>query len=283
MKFYLSGLGNTYPNLDLIKEAIVEADLLGFDGALMPDHYMWGAMRGHTMPNAYSTLDTWVTLTYLAGKTENIRLGTLVTPLPFRHPAVLAKMLSTLDILSGGRVVLGVGAGWSQVEFEGYSVWGGPKYRVDKTIEALNLVKRLWTEDEVTFKGRFYDVKGAVLDPKPVQKPHPRLLFGSTGDRMLKLTGQHADICFIPPWTGPGYEAIKSKVLRAAEAEGRVGKIAFMAGEMGSQDPYDSEEYTKRIEAAIASGATYYNTAFPRGSLVESMRLFVEEVMPSFK
>ena len=213
MKFFLTGLGNLYHNMKRIESAIIEADRLGFDGALMPDHYMWGEMRGgHKMPNAYSTLETWVTLTYLAGKTENISLGTLVTPLPFRHPGVLAKMLSTLDILSDGRVVLGVGAGWSQVEFEGYSEWGGPKYRVDKTIEALDLMIRLWTEDEVTFKGVFYDVKGAVLDPKPIQKPYPRLLFGSTGDRMLKLTGEYADICFIPPWVAHNYETIKSKV-----------------------------------------------------------------------
>jgi len=284
MKFYLSGLGNQYPNLELIKSAIIEADGLGFDGALMPDHYMWGEMRGgHRMPNAYSTLETWVTLTYLAGKTEEISLGTLVTPLPFRHPGVLAKMLSTLDVLSGGRVVLGVGAGWSQVEFEGYSEWGGPKYRVDKAVEALKLMIRLWTEDEVTFKGRFYEAKGAVLDPKPVQKPYPRLLFGSTGDRMLRLTGRYADICFIPPWASHQREEIRSKVLEAAAGANRAGEIAFMVGDMGARGPYDSEEYAKKIDAAVESGASYYNTAFPRESLIESMRRFAEDVMPSYK
>lgn len=75
----------------------MEPDKVSFDGALMPDHYMWGEMRGHRMPNAYSTLDAWVTLTYLATKTEQIYLGTLVTPIPFRPPGVMAKMLSTLD------------------------------------------------------------------------------------------------------------------------------------------------------------------------------------------
>ncbi len=284
MKFYLSGLGNLYPNLELIKSAIIEADGLGFDGALMPDHYMWGEMRGgHRMPNAYSTLETWVTLTYLAGKTEEISLGTLVTPLPFRHPGMLAKMLSTLDVLSGGRVVLGVGAGWSQVEFEGYSEWGGPKYRVDKAVEALKLMIRLWTEDEVTFKGRFYEAKGAVLDPKPVQKPYPRLLFGSTGDRMLRLTGKYADICFIPPWASYKREELRSKVLEAAAGANRAGEIAFMAGDMGSRGSYDSEEYAKKIDAAVESGASYYNTVFPRESLIESMRRFAEDVMPSYK
>ena len=284
MKFYLSGLGNLYPNVELIKSAIIEADGLGFDGALMPDHYMWGEMRGgHRMPNGYSTLETWVTLTYLAGQTESISLGTLVTPLPFRHPPMLAKMLSTLDVLSGGRVVLGVGAGWSQVEFEGYSEWGGDKNRVDRTVEALRLILRLWTEDEVTFKGKFYEVKGAVLDPKPVQKPYPRLLFGSTGDRMLRLTGRYADICFIPPWASHQREEIRSKVLEAATGSREVGKIAFMLGDMGARSPYDSNDYADKIEVVADWGASYYNTAFPRDSLVESMRRFAKEIMPSYK
>lgn len=283
MKFYLSGLGNMYSNLELIKGAIIEADRLGFDGALMPDHYMWGDMGGHRMPNAYSTLETWVILTYLAAKTEAIRLGTLVTPLPFRHPGMLAKMLSTLDILSRGRVVLGVGAGWSKVEFEGYSIWGEAKYRIDKTIEGLDLMIRLWTEDEVTLKGRFYDVRNAVLEPKPIQKPYPQLLFGSTGRRMLKLAGKYADICFIPPWAGDRIESIKSMILRAAEEANRVEEVSFMAGDMGVRGPYESEEYAKRVEAAAESGASYFNTAFPRDSLMDSMRRFAEDVMPSYK
>jgi alkanesulfonate monooxygenase SsuD/methylene tetrahydromethanopterin reductase-like flavin-dependent oxidoreductase (luciferase family) len=193
-------------------------------------------------------------------------------------------MLSTLDILSNGRVVLGVGAGWSQVEFEGYSEWGGPKYRVDKTIEALDLMIRLWTEDEVTFKGVFYDVKGAVLDPKPIQKPYPRLLFGSTGDRMLKLTGEYANVCFIPPWFAHEYETIKSKILKAATKVNRVNKISFMAGEMGSREPFDSKTCMEKVGKALESGASYYAIGFQReGNYIESMRRFADEVMPSFK
>jgi alkanesulfonate monooxygenase SsuD/methylene tetrahydromethanopterin reductase-like flavin-dependent oxidoreductase (luciferase family) len=135
----------------------------------------------------------------------------------------------------------------------------------------------------VTFKGRFYEAKGAVLDPKPVQKPYPRLLFGSTGDRMLRLTGRYADICFIPPWASHQREEIRSKVLEAAAGANRAGEIAFMVGDMGSRGPYDSEEYAKKIDAAVESGASYYNTAFPRESLIESMRRFAEDVMPSYK
>jgi alkanesulfonate monooxygenase SsuD/methylene tetrahydromethanopterin reductase-like flavin-dependent oxidoreductase (luciferase family) len=283
MKFFLSGLGNRSDSLEAIKEAVVEADGLGFDGALMPDHYMWGEMRGHRMPNAYSTLETWVTLTYLAAKTERIRLGTLVTPIPFRPPGVLAKMLSTLDILSNGRVVLGVGAGWSQDEFDGYSVWDRPKVRVDKTKEGLELMIRLWTEDEVDFKGRYYEARGAVLEPKPFQKPYPQLLFGGRGDRMLGLAGRYADICYIMTMGGESYEEGKAKVLGAAERAGRSDVVTFMAGPMGAREPYNAGGYSERIEAATESGAGYYLTAFPRNELIGSMRRFAEEVMPSYK
>ena len=282
MKFYLTGLGNLYENLDEIKRSVIEADKLAFDGALMPDHYMWGSEVGHTMKDPYSTLETWTTLTYLAGKTERISLGTLVTPLPFRHPGVLAKRLSTLDILSGGRVVLGVGAGWSKAEFEGYSRWLETGPRVDATVEALEVMRRLWTEPEVSFKGEYYEVKGAVLDPKPLQKPYPRLLFGSQGRRMLQLTGRYGDICFIPPWAAAKQTEIKDVVLEAAEEAGRISKVAFMGGLMGAAGPYSSDEYARLVEAQEMAGSAYCAVAFPRGS-AEAMRGFAEEVMPSYR
>ncbi len=281
MEFFLGGLGNLAVNLDRITECVIEADRLGFNGALMPDHYMWGEMRGHQMPNAYSTLETWVTLTYLAGKTEKISLGTLVTPLPFRPPGILAKMISTLDIASGGRVILGVGAGWSQDEFEAYSTWGNTKYRVDKTVEGLKLMVELWTKDNVNFNGKFYHAKDAVLDPKPVQKPYPRLLFGSQGDRMLRLTGRYGEICFIPPWAG-NVTSIKETVLDSAKKYGRTEKIRFMVGDMGSREPFNEESLYKKISSAEESGATIYLTSFPRENHIESMNNFAENIMPSF-
>jgi alkanesulfonate monooxygenase SsuD/methylene tetrahydromethanopterin reductase-like flavin-dependent oxidoreductase (luciferase family) len=282
MKFYLTGLGNLYENLEEIKRSVILADELGFDGALMPDHYMWGSEIGHTMRDPNSTLETWTTLTYLAGKTERISLGTLVTPLPLRHPGVLAKRLSTLDILSGGRVVLGVGAGWSRVEFDGYSRWLETGPRVEATVEALEVIRRLWTEPEVNFEGEYYEVKGAVLDPKPLQKPHPRLLFGSQGRRMLRLTGMYGDICFIPPWAVAKQMEIKDAVLEAAEEAGRIGRVAFMGGLMGVSGQYSSDEYARLVESQEMAGSSYCAVAFPRGS-AEAMRLFAEKVMPSYR
>jgi len=281
MKFYLTGLGNLAESKEHIISSVTEADRLGFDGALMPDHYMWGQEIGHNMKNPYSTLETWTTLTYLAGKTERISLGTLVTPLGLRHPGILAKMLSTLDILSGGRVVLGVGAGWSEVEFKGYSEWLKTGDRVDKTSEALEVILKLWTEPSVTHTGEYYHLDGAVLEPKPIQKPHPRLLFGSQGTRMLNITGKFGDICFIPPWAGTKTLEIIETVKKAAESARRSSIISFMLGEMDTQ-AYGPDQYFKRIEAAEKMGAKYYTVAFPKGDKF-SMKRFAEEVIPSFR
>jgi alkanesulfonate monooxygenase SsuD/methylene tetrahydromethanopterin reductase-like flavin-dependent oxidoreductase (luciferase family) len=282
MKFFLTGLGNLHENTESIMNGIITADQCGFHGALMPDHYMWGTQIGHRMQNPYVTLETWTFLTYIAAKTENIYLGTLVTPLPFRHPGVLAKRLATLDNLSRGRVILGVGAGWSTVEFEGYSEWMGSKHRVDKTMDALDIITRLWTEDSVSHESQYYTIKNAVLEPKPVQKPYPKLLFGSSGKRMLRLTGKMGDYCFIPPWLMQNVAQVKATVRKAAEEAGRTDQFAFIGGMMAATAPYDAKEYAKIIENAEKSGATVCNIAFPRDTIVEDIQQFAKEILSSY-
>ncbi len=283
----LGGLGNWYNDFELVKSAILEADKLGYDGALMPDHYMWGDMGGRgpmSRPDANVTMETWITLAFLAAKTEQIHLGTLVTPIPFRPPGLVAKMLSTLDILSNGRVIAGIGAGWSQVEFEGYSEWNKSKRRVDKTHEGLKLILELWTKEKVDFHGKFYKAKGAVLEPKPVQKPYPKLLFGSRGKRMLTLSGTYGDIIFLPPFGDYDPVEARKTVLQAAENANRADKIGFMAGSMMGQRITDTREFVKAIEAAKDAGDRYYLVSLPRDETgIYTIRKFAKEVMPSFK
>jgi alkanesulfonate monooxygenase SsuD/methylene tetrahydromethanopterin reductase-like flavin-dependent oxidoreductase (luciferase family) len=173
-----------YCNRESAVKAVTEAELRELEVFLVWDHYM--------LPYGNETLDAYVLLSYLAGKTERIKLGTCVTPLPFRNPAMLAKLISTLDVLSEGRFILGVGAGWHAPEFEAYSSWDEAGVRVRKTKEALNLMIELWTKREVDFKGEFYRTKGAILEPKPVQKPYPPLWFGTVGRVMLRLAAKYA-------------------------------------------------------------------------------------------
>ncbi len=285
MKFFLAGLGNWFKDYTLIEKAVIEADKLSFDGALMPDHYMWGQTEWMQRPDANTTLETWIALSYLAGKTEQIKLGTLVTPIPFRPPSLMAKMVSTLDVISNGRTIFGVGAGWSQVEFEGYSEWNEPKVRVDKTEEGLELMIKLWTQNEVSFKGRFYQAKNAVLDPKPVQKPYPPLLFGGRKQRMLRLAGKYGDIIFIPQFgESEPYAERKKIVVKAAKKAKRVNKIAFMEGPMMTIGVYNSEEFIRHVDAAKESGASYFLTSLPRNEkFIESIQLFARDIFPSFK
>ncbi len=234
MRFILSGLGNWYSGWSLTDQAVQLADNLGFWGAVIPDHYMWAEAYGQ--PQKDSTLESWIALTYIAAKTQNIKLGTIVTPIPFRPPAILAKTVATMDVLSSGRAILGVGAGWSQTEFEGYSTWDDPKTRVDKTREGVELILQLWQKPEVDFKGKYYQAKGAILDPKPVQKPHPPLMFGGVGTRMLRLAGQYSDICHIPPWIHVSMEKARSIVKQEARRFHREDKIAFAAGSVANRD-----------------------------------------------
>ena len=281
MKFILGGLGNWYNDYPFTEKAVIAADDNGFDGAILPDHYMWGELPWHKRPDSNRTLETWITISHLLGKTVKIKIGTLVTPIPFRPPSILAKMISTADVLSGGRTMVGVGAGWSQIEFEGYSEWNSPSIRVDKTYEGLDLMIQLWTKSEVNFEGKYYRAKGAILDPKPLQKPYPKLIFGSRGTRMLKLAGQYADICFIPPWPGANPDEMKQIVVETARLHNRTEELEFMVGEMG---PSDIGEYPTKVEQAVNSDAGYFLASFQRSlKMTDTIKKFAEEIIPSFR
>ena len=161
----------------------------GWDGIWYADHFM---------PNAPDTSapwpEAWMTLAALAPVVPRIRLGTLVTGNTYRHPAVLAKMSATLDHISGGRVVLGLGSGWQENEHAQYGI---PFYtvreRLDRLDEACTVIKALFTQESSDFDGAFYQLTGASLEPKPVQRPLP-LMIGGGGERVtLKITARHAD------------------------------------------------------------------------------------------
>ena len=281
MRFILSGLGNWYNGWSLTDQAVQLADKLGFWGAVIPDHYMWAEAYGQ--PQKDSTLESWIALTYLAAKTQNIKLGTIVTPIPFRPPGMLAKMVATMDVLSSGRAILGVGAGWSQTEFEGYSTWDDSKTRVDKTQEGVELILQLWQKPHVDFKGKYYHAKGAILDPKPVQKPHPPLMFGGVGTRMLRLAGQYSDICHIPPWVQVPMEKARSIVKQEARRFHREDKIAFAAGSVANRDQkFDLKIVSQDVEKAAKDGALYYIAPLQRTGYLDNLKDFAKNIIPSY-
>jgi F420-dependent oxidoreductase-like protein len=134
-------------------------------------------------------LEGWITLAALAQATQRLRLGTLVTGIHYRHPAVLANMAATLDIVSGGRLELGIGAGWNQEESGAYGIeLGTPKQRSDRFEEACEVIVGLLSQQTATFKGSYYELAEARCNPKPLQQPHPPICIGGSGEKRTLRT-----------------------------------------------------------------------------------------------
>jgi F420-dependent oxidoreductase-like protein len=134
-------------------------------------------------------LEGWITLTALAQATRRLRLGTLVTGIHYRHPAVLANMAATLDVVSGGRLEIGIGAGWNEEESGAYGIaLGSPKERSDRFEEACEVIVGLLSAETTTFKGAYYELTDARCEPKPVQRPHPPICIGGSGEKRTLRT-----------------------------------------------------------------------------------------------
>jgi len=174
---------------DLLKVWIA-AEELGYESAWLYDHFY--ALGDKSQP----CLEAWTTLAALAAKTKRLKLGTMVTCANYRQPSLLAKMAATIDLLSHGRLILGMGAGWYEEEYRAYGYdFPDQSIRMKQLKEALIIIQKLWTEDNATFKGNFYTIQNAISLPKPMQKPRPRILVGiSSGRKTLPfLAVRYAD------------------------------------------------------------------------------------------
>jgi F420-dependent oxidoreductase-like protein len=194
------------------------AETTGWDGVWIADHFM--GMPGGPFPTETPILEAGSLMGALAGVTERVRLGTLVYGNTYRHPAVVANMAATVDHVSGGRFVLGVGAGWQVNEHEAFGIdLPSAGERVSRFAEAVQIMRSLLTESVTTFDGKHYRITDAVCEPKPVQARLP-ILIGASGDRMLGITARYADAW--NAWGLPDQIAERSATLdRACEAAGR--------------------------------------------------------------
>jgi F420-dependent oxidoreductase-like protein len=168
------------------------AEEVGFDSIWLFDHF-------HTVPHPTQevTFECWTCTAALARDTRRVRIGQMVTCNGYRNPALLAKMASTVDVLSHGRLDFGIGAGWYEHEYQayGYEYLDAPE-RLRLLREAVQIILKMWQDDEATFEGKYYQVRGAINQPKGVQKPHIPLLIGGGGEQVtLKLVAQYADAC----------------------------------------------------------------------------------------
>jgi probable F420-dependent oxidoreductase len=208
---------NDRPPADLLQE-VRAADNTGWHGVWYADHYMPNTSDG--TPARGDAYEVWALLPALAAVTSRVRIGTLVSPTSVHHPALLAKRAAAIDVLSGGRMVLGLGAGWQVNEHHAYGIeLEPPAKRVSRFDEAIQIVRSLLTEESTTFHGACYDITDAPCDPKPLQSPLP-ILVGTRGPRMLRITARHADEW--NTWGAPEQAAEQRAALVAAcEAVGR--------------------------------------------------------------
>jgi F420-dependent oxidoreductase-like protein len=303
----LSGLN--WPDvLDLWRH--VEAT--GWDIACVTDHFM-----PNSRDREGSVLESWSTLAALSAVVPRMRVGTIVLGNTYRHPAVVAKMAAQIDIVSGGRLLLGLGAGWQKNEHDAYGI---PFYtmreRLERLDEACQVIRSLWTEHRSNFTGRFYQLSEAPLQPKPVQKPHPEFMIGGGGERItLRIVARHADHWNV--WGGPDVLRRKSAILEEhcskvgrdsativrsvnmmlliTDKHGEVQQLADTLSKRLGASAADArdiclagtvDQIRERLHQLQAAGATtiFIPTMFrPLNEVRRDMDRFIGEIAPDFR
>ncbi len=214
----LVGISDPVEAYETMTRVAQEGEALGFDSIWLFDHF-------HTVPTPTQeiTFESWTSTAALARDTKRVRIGQMVTCNGYRNPALLAKMASTVDTLSHGRLDFGIGAGWYQQEFlaYGYDFPDGPT-RLRQLRDAVQIILKMWTDEEAVFEGKYHHVRGAINQPKGVQKPRIPLMIGGGGEQVtLKLVAQYADACNIGHLDNEGLVRKFSIIKKHCEDVGR--------------------------------------------------------------
>ncbi|MBI4640951.1 MAG: LLM class F420-dependent oxidoreductase [Candidatus Tectomicrobia bacterium] len=286
-----------------------EADDLGFDTAWNFDHFI----PIFSNPNG-PCLEAWTCAAALAAQTSRIRVGTMVTGNTYRHPAILANMATTVDIISKGRLELGIGAGWFELEHKAYGIpYPKVSERIRRLDEAVHVIKQLWTEKKANFEGRYYTLTDALCEPKPLQQPHPPVMIGGGGEQLtLRVVARHAN-----EWNTFGSPAFLQRKIAILEehchairrdaneieksvligmtltddrekAERAIKTTAERRG-MSLEEAKGwalagtPEEIQKQIEQFLDVGVTHIILTMTAPYDDEGLRRFAREVMPSFR
>ena len=286
------------------------AEREGFDHAWTFDHFI-PIFSDPTGP----CMEGWTTLTALMSQVPRLRGGTLVTGNSYRHPAVLANIAATLDVISGGRVEMGIGAGWWEMEYEAYGIdYPHVSERIYAMEEALQVMRALWTEERANFSGKFYTIRDALCEPKPVQKPHIPIWVGGSGPQLtLRAVARHADgwNTFLGP--REGYTQLLGALERHCETAGRdpasirkslaaplvidtdPAKLEMKLAEVAEQRGTTPEEVRKRalvgtpddLAAQIASlgelGVDHIILSLRAPYNHDELMLFAREVIPAVR
>src|SRR5215468_11218117 len=257
------------------------AEDAGVDRISVMDH-VW--QIGHLGPPEHEMLEAYTTLGFLAARTERVTLLTVVTAVVYREPGLLAKAVTTLDVLSGGRAMLGIGAAWNQAEAHGLGLFFPPlAERYERLEEALRICHQMWSGDDAPFEGKHYHLGRTLNSPQALTRPHPRILIGGSGERKtLRLVARYADACNI---RDSDELAHKLNVLREhCAAEGRnyaeiekTAQTRFDLGPNGEREQQTTEHLHELAELGIEVA---HGSVADVGSL-RPLQLMGERVIPA--
>jgi F420-dependent oxidoreductase-like protein len=267
-----------------LKEVVTTAEEAGFSSLWVMDHYYQiKGLFGETYTDPM--LESYTTLGYFAGLTERVHLGALVTGVIYRHPSVLLKMVNTLDILSGGRAYLGIGAAWYEEEAKGYGIpYPSTSERFEQLEDNLKLAKALWAGDETSFEGKHFSAPAITNNPRPLSQPHPRLMIGGTGpNKTLRMVAQYADACNIGDWVGvENMQKSLDTLKKHCETLGRdyatIEKTSLGTVHLSGNDTV--EGILRRIEGLAGMGFTHAIFNMPDVYKITLLETFAKEIIP---
>lgn len=258
------------------------AEAAGFASVWVMDHFFQIPVVG---PAEQEMLEGYSTLSYLAAVTERVKLGTLVTGVTYRNPGVLAKTVTTLDVLSGGRAYCGIGAAWFDREHHGLGVAFPPlAERFERLEETLRILHQFWSGEAAPFDGRHYRLAETLNSPPALAKPHPPILIGGMGEKKtLRLVAQYADACNLFTFQGPDVVAHKLDVLRRhCDAVGRdydaIEKTTLGTVRLDKRSAADIVRYARPFAKV---GVEQFIVNFPDVHELTPLRVFGEEVIPA--
>ncbi|MBI2939781.1 MAG: TIGR03560 family F420-dependent LLM class oxidoreductase [Chloroflexi bacterium] len=295
--------GNPWDAVAAVARAADESD---FDSLWLYDHFLYeGGYSAHPYPEP--VLECFTTLSAIAAITRRIRLGQLVLGVPYRNPALVAKMATTLDLISHGRSILGLGAGWHRREYEAYG-WGQFEEigeRMKRLEEALQVIHKLWTERPATFAGRYYRLDQVKDSPAPLQQPHPPILIGGSGERVtLRLVARYAQWCNVagdPATVAHRLDILRAHCDRLGRPYGEITRSNFTTVVVGRDEAEVAakrdrlrdfipgsgilvgtpEQLVEIYREYARAGVQYAIFRMPDWADVEPVQLFAERVIPA--
>jgi F420-dependent oxidoreductase-like protein len=268
-----------------LKEIVTAAEEAGFYSLWVMDHYY--QIKG-LFGEAYTDpmMESYTTLGYFAGLTEKAYLGVLVTGVIYRHPSVLMKMVNTLDILSGGRAYLGIGAAWYEDEAKGFGIpYPSTPVRFEQLEDNLRLAKALWDRGETSFEGRHFSAPAITNNPAPLSKPHPRIMIGGMGpNKTLRMVAQYADACNIFEGAGmsnmqKALDTLKAHCDRLGRDYDTIEKTSLGTVHLSEKDTVDG--IIRRIKQLSAMGFSHTIFNMPDVYKITPLETFAKEIIPA--